>query len=88
MRSRLSKERGRVIDFKEILYYYQRHHPTYASEYIMDLLLVYKKYRGKKSTLTVRRHAYLQVRSELARRLRSVPTTPSLGGLAERFEPR
>nr|XP_045588345.1 chondroitin sulfate synthase 1-like [Procambarus clarkii] len=59
--NRVSKERGRVIDFKEVLYGYIRWHPTLALEYILDMLLLYKKYRGKKMTVPVRRHAYLQV---------------------------
>ncbi|KAB7499534.1 Chondroitin sulfate synthase 1 [Armadillidium nasatum] len=59
--NRLSKERGRIIDFKGILYGYKRLNPAYAAEYVMDLLLVFKKYRGKKMTVPVRRHTYLQV---------------------------
>ncbi|KAK8735340.1 hypothetical protein OTU49_005628 [Cherax quadricarinatus] len=59
--NRVSKERGRVIDFKEVLYGYIRWHPTLALEYILDMLLLYKKYRGKKMTVPVRRHAYLQI---------------------------
>ncbi|MPC32112.1 Chondroitin sulfate synthase 1 [Portunus trituberculatus] len=58
---RVSKERGRVIDFKEVLYGYIRWHPSLASEYILDMLLLYKKFRGKKMTVPVRRHAYMQV---------------------------
>nr|XP_027232086.1 chondroitin sulfate synthase 1-like [Penaeus vannamei] len=59
--NKVSKERGRVIDFKEILYGYIRWHPSHSIEYIIDMLLLYKKYRGKKMTVPVRRHAYLQV---------------------------
>ncbi|XP_050695418.1 chondroitin sulfate synthase 1-like isoform X2 [Eriocheir sinensis] len=59
--NRVSKERGRVIDFKEVLYGYIRWHPSLAMEYILDMLLLYKKYRGKKMTVPVRRHAYMQV---------------------------
>ncbi|RXG54729.1 Chondroitin sulfate synthase 1 [Armadillidium vulgare] len=51
--NRLSKERGRIIDFKGILYGYKRLNPAYAAEYVMDLLLVFKKYRGKKMTVPV-----------------------------------
>ena len=32
----------------------------YGAEYILDLLLLYKKHKGKKMTVPVRRHAYLQ----------------------------
>ncbi|PNF22984.1 hypothetical protein B7P43_G10389 [Cryptotermes secundus] len=34
--------------------------PQYGADYILDLLLVYKKYRGRKMTVPVRRHVYLQ----------------------------
>jgi chondroitin sulfate synthase len=56
----MSKERGRVIDFKELLYGYYRLNPRLGVDYILDLLLVYKKYRGRKMIFPVRRHAYLQ----------------------------
>ena len=56
----LSKERGRVIDFKELLYGYYRINPRLGVDYILDLLLVYKKDRGRKMIFPVRRHAYLQ----------------------------
>ena len=56
----LSKERGRVIDFKDLLYGYYRVNPQFGVDYILDLLLIYKKYRGRKMMFPVRRHAYLQ----------------------------
>ncbi|XP_050293932.1 chondroitin sulfate synthase 1 [Anthonomus grandis grandis] len=55
-----SKQRGRIIDFKEILYGYWRLNPLYGVDLILDLLLTYKKYRGHKMTVQVRRHAYVQ----------------------------
>lgn len=55
-----SKQRGRVIDFKEILYGYWRMDPVHGVDLILDLLLVYRKYRGHKMTVQVRRHAYVQ----------------------------
>lgn len=55
-----SKTRGRVIDFKEIQYGYYRVDPIHGAEYILDLLLLYKKHKGRKITVPVRRHAYLQ----------------------------
>lgn len=55
-----SKQRGRVIDFKDILYGYWRMDPVYGVDLILDLLLVYRKYRGHKMTVQVRRHAYVQ----------------------------
>jgi chondroitin sulfate synthase len=55
-----SKQRGRVIEYREILYGYNRVSPQHGADYILDLLLVYKKYRGHKMTIPVRRHIYLQ----------------------------
>ncbi|KAH1012717.1 chondroitin sulfate synthase 1 isoform X1 [Dendroctonus ponderosae] len=55
-----SKQRGRVIDFREILYGYWRLNPVHGVDLILDLLLVYRKYRGHKMTVQVRRHAYVQ----------------------------
>ncbi|XP_076801044.1 chondroitin sulfate synthase 1-like [Clavelina lepadiformis] len=55
-----SKARGRVIDFKQIGYGYRRINPLFGVEYVLDLMLVYKRFKGKKLTIPVRRHAYLQ----------------------------
>ncbi|XP_028678382.1 chondroitin sulfate synthase 1 [Erpetoichthys calabaricus] len=55
-----AKTRGRVIDFKEIQYGYRRVNPVFGAEYVLDLLLLYKKHKGKAMTVPVRRHAYLQ----------------------------
>ncbi|KAF0038811.1 hypothetical protein F2P81_009295 [Scophthalmus maximus] len=55
-----SKTRGRMIDFKEIQYGYYRVDPMHGAEYVLDLLLLYKKHKGRKITVPVRRHAYLQ----------------------------
>ncbi|XP_064474434.1 chondroitin sulfate synthase 1-like isoform X2 [Ornithodoros turicata] len=58
--NRFSKQRGRVIEFKDILYGYVRVDPLHGADYILDLLLTYRKYKGRKMTLPVRRHAYIQ----------------------------
>lgn len=55
-----SRQRGRVIEFRELLYGYTRNNPLHGQDLIVDLLLVYKKYRGKKMTVPVRRHLYVQ----------------------------
>lgn len=55
-----SIERGRLIDFKDILYGYSRHHPLFGLDYVIDILLVYRKYEGRKMTVPVRRHAYVR----------------------------
>lgn len=55
-----SRQRGRVIDFNELLYGYMRLDPLHGVDYVLDLLLKYRRYRGRKMTAAVRRHAYLQ----------------------------
>jgi chondroitin sulfate synthase len=55
-----SIQKGRIIDFKDVLYGYVRHHPLIGIDYIIDALLVYKKYEGRKMTVPVRRHAYVR----------------------------
>ncbi|XP_055384822.1 chondroitin sulfate synthase 1 [Condylostylus longicornis] len=55
-----SRQRGRVIEFRELLYGYSRLNPVHGQDLILDLLLIYKKYRGKKMTVPVRRHLYIQ----------------------------
>ena len=56
-----ARQRGRTIDFQKILYGYHRVNPLHGPEYILDLLLVYRKHKGKRRmTVPVRRHAYLQ----------------------------
>lgn len=55
-----SRQRGRVIEFRELLYGYHRINTLHGQDLILDLLLIYKKYRGKKMTVPVRRHLYIQ----------------------------
>nr|XP_002740525.1 PREDICTED: chondroitin sulfate synthase 1-like [Saccoglossus kowalevskii] len=60
MINRNSLARGRTIDYQEILYGYRRIIPTHGVDYILDLLLMYRRHKGKKRNVPVRRHAYLQ----------------------------
>ncbi|EFN75280.1 chondroitin sulfate synthase 1 [Harpegnathos saltator] len=53
-----SRQRGRVVEERSALYGYRRVN-SYGADTILDLLLVYRKYRGRKVTLPVRRHVYL-----------------------------
>lgn len=60
MINQYSRQRGRVIEYQDLLYGYFRLNPLHGANYILDMLLKYKKYRGRKMTVPVRRHAYLQ----------------------------
>lgn len=66
-----SRQRGRVIEYREVLYGYSRVNSMHGHDLILDLLLVYKKYRGKKMTVPVRKHLYIQ-RSFTETRIRDV----------------
>ncbi|XP_069138587.1 chondroitin sulfate synthase 1-like [Argopecten irradians] len=52
--------KGRTIDFKSLWYGYHRVSPLYGADYVLDLLLTYRKHKGRKMTVPVRRHAYIQ----------------------------
>ncbi|KAI3389052.1 hypothetical protein SNEBB_005927 [Seison nebaliae] len=54
-----SRQLGRYIEFKKLLYVHFRHNPGIGIDYIFDILLSYHKYSGKKMTFPVRRHVYL-----------------------------
>lgn len=53
-----SKQKGRIMEFKNLYYGYIRLNPLVGTEFILDLLLVYKRLKGRKLTLPVRRHTY------------------------------
>ena len=57
--NRNSRQRGRTIDFKEVLYGYVQTDPLNGANYILDILLTYRKHKGKLMTVPVRRHAYM-----------------------------
>lgn len=70
-----SRQRGRVIEYRELLYGYSRTNSMHGHDLILDLLLVYKKYRGKKMTVPVRKHLYVQ-RSFTDTRIREITNSP------------
>jgi hypothetical protein len=53
-----SRQRGRLVEERQALYGYRRRTAA-GVDTVLDLLLIYKKYRGRKLTLPVRRHLYL-----------------------------
>lgn len=54
-----ARQKGRTIDYKDLWYGYRRVSPLYGADYVLDLLLTYRKHKGRKMTVPVRRHAYL-----------------------------
>ncbi len=55
-----ARERGRSIEFRDLYYVYVNEDPRHGMTYILDLLLVYKKFKGNKVTMKVRRHLYVR----------------------------
>lgn len=70
-----SRQRGRVIEYREVLYGYSRVNTIHGHDLILDLLLVYRKYRGKKMTVPVRKHLYVQ-RSFTETSIREITESP------------
>lgn len=58
--NRNARQKGRTIDYKDLWYGYRRVNPLHGADYVLDILLNYKKHTGNKVNVAVRRHAYLQ----------------------------
>lgn len=56
-----ARQRGRVLQFQNIQYGYIRVEPRFGVDYVLDIILWFKKFRPPhRATLSVRRHAYVQ----------------------------
>uniref|UniRef100_A0A915ADX7 Hexosyltransferase n=1 Tax=Parascaris univalens TaxID=6257 RepID=A0A915ADX7_PARUN len=56
-----ARQRGRVLQFQNIQYGYVRVEPRFGVDYVLDMVLWFKKFRPPhRATLSVRRHAYVQ----------------------------
>ncbi|VDK42528.1 unnamed protein product [Anisakis simplex] len=56
-----ARQRGRVLQFQNIQYGYVRVEPRFGVDYVLDMILWFKKFRAPhRATLSVRRHAYVQ----------------------------
>lgn len=56
-----ARQRGRVLQFQNIQYGYARVEPRKGVDYVLDMVLWFKKFRAPhRATLSVRRHAYVQ----------------------------
>ncbi|CAJ0944265.1 unnamed protein product, partial [Mesorhabditis belari] len=56
-----ARQRGRVLQFQSLQYGYMRVEPKYGVDYVLDMILWFKKFRPPhRTTLSVRRHAYVQ----------------------------
>ena len=53
-----SQKLGRTIDYKRLYYGYYKFNPIHGINYILDLLATYRKFKGHKITIPVRKHAY------------------------------
>lgn len=56
-----ARRRGRILQFQSIQYAYSRVEPRHGVDYVLDIILWFKKFRPPhRATLSVRRHAYVQ----------------------------
>ncbi|CAD6190874.1 unnamed protein product [Caenorhabditis auriculariae] len=56
-----ARQRGRNLQFQSLQYGYMRVEPRFGVDYVLDMILWFKKFRPPhRTTLSVRRHAYVQ----------------------------
>jgi len=56
--NKISRKMGRFLEYKKTLYGYYKYEPKYGMNYILDLFLIYRKYSGKKMSVSI----YVQAR--------------------------
>ena len=50
--NRIARNMGRFLEYKKTLYGYYKHEPRHGMKYILDLFLIYRKYSGKKMSVS------------------------------------
>ena len=50
--NKISRNMGRFLEYKKTLYGYYKYEPRYGMNYILDLFLIYRKYSGKKMSVS------------------------------------
>jgi chondroitin sulfate synthase len=50
--NKISRNMGRFLEYKKTLYGYYKHEPRHGMNYILDLYLIYRKYAGKKMSVS------------------------------------
>ena len=51
--NKVSRSMGRFLEYKKTLYGYYKHEPRHGMNYILDLFLIYRKYSGKKMSVSI-----------------------------------
>ena len=50
--NQLSRHLGRFLEYKKTMYGYYKYEPRHGMNYILDLFLMYRKYAGKKMSVS------------------------------------
>ncbi len=50
--NKISRSMGRFLEYKKTLYGYYKYEPKHGMNYILDLFLIYRKYMGKKMSVS------------------------------------
>ncbi len=50
--NKISRSMGRILEYKKTLYGYYKYEPRHGMNYILDLFLIYRKYSGKKMSVS------------------------------------
>lgn len=51
--NKVSRTMGRFLEYKKTLYGYYKYQPRHGMNYILDLFLIYRKYSGKKMSVSI-----------------------------------
>lgn len=72
-----SIRKGRLLTYNYLRYGYIKYEPAIGVRYILDLMMTYRKFSGKRVTFPVRRHAFA-VQTFSRTQVRSIPLADSL----------
>lgn len=51
--NKISRNMGRFLEYKKTLYGYFKHQPRQGMNYILDLFLIYRKFSGRKMSVSI-----------------------------------
>ena len=64
--NKISRNMGRFLEYKKTLYGYYKYEPRHGMNYILDLFLIYRKYTGKKMSVSHRHSSLKSIRSSFS----------------------
>jgi hypothetical protein len=63
--NKISRNMGRFLEYKKTFYGYYKYQPRHGMNYILDLFLIYRKYSGKKMSVSFS-HRNIHLKSSIS----------------------